>query len=131
MSDMLLPAPDQPSSDHAAGSAGQPGGAQHGRATRPRASGKVLSKDDCLKALSAIPGLVIMGQIPANRANTLVRVYQAILAQIAERDAVGERAGALDASLVEQVRLNPALLNALSSLLTDEQFAMLDDALQG
>lgn len=125
MSDMLLPAPDDPG-DCPPGNTGQRG-TNYDRATRTGASRKVLTKEECLRALSAMPGLVIMGQIPANRANTLIRIYQTILDQYSEGQSGGERAGALDAVLLEQVRSNPSLLNALGPLLTDDQFALLSE----
>ena len=82
----------------------------------------VLGEAGCLRALSQLPGLIVMGAVTSSQANAMRGAYQAILSTYARRGNAPEQEQASE-QLMELVKANPRLLNSLQHLLTDAQVA--------
>jgi len=108
----LLPAPEQ-SNQHA----DQP----HERQRRRRHG--VLSADDCLAAISAIPRLVTMGLLRPSEANAIRAACQTILNHYSQQDAFPNRCAVDRPGLRQALREKPQLANFLVGLLSDEEIA--------
>jgi hypothetical protein len=117
------PGPDEPDETGHANARGKargersPGGGQRRRAKRPPPS-----VDDCLAALAHIAGLVAMRLLAPAQANSMRAIYHEILAY---HQGKAQRAEALsNAKVMEILHRDPALLNALEPLMTDDQIDM-------
>jgi hypothetical protein len=99
-------------------------GAQHDGARR-RSKMHVASEEECLAALSQLPGFVVMGLMTTSQANTLRATYNTILQYHQKRQAGGRGQSVDNAGLVDVLRKHPGLASALEPFLSDEQIAML------
>jgi len=99
-------------------------GAKHDGARR-RSKMHVATEEECLAALSQIPGLVFMGLMTTSQANTLRATYNTILQHHQKRQAGGHGQSVDSAGLVDVLRKHPELASALEPFLSDEQIAMI------
>lgn len=112
-------APVKPPSDDQAG----PEGA--GRERKPRgAVRQIASEEECLAALTRLPGLNLARVIDDRQTNAFKGIYVAILQHHARKQA-SPRAVLEQPGLIEALRRNPELANLLEPLLSDEQIEAL------
>jgi hypothetical protein len=98
---------------------------QRGSARRRRGDLSFATEEDCLAALSRLPGLITMGLITTAQANAIRGTYATIL-QHHHHSAQGDAAQQTlaDEDVLTMLRANPELLNMLEPFLTDDQIAM-------
>jgi hypothetical protein len=115
--------PDQPSGEanqhqetaHDRGPTDQPGA----RRTR-----QIFSEQQCLEALTQLPGLITMGLVTPARANSIRSILVEILRHH-QRAGRGDSRQSLDDDVVlEILRRDPTVVGLLNPLLTDDQIAM-------
>ena len=82
---------------------------------------RILTVEDCLKALSAIPALVAMGYLGTAQANSLRATYQAILQQHRQGTSASSARVPPNLDLGQVLRDHPELAILLEPFLTDEQ----------
>jgi len=85
----------------------------------------IASEDDCLRALTQIPGLVAMKMLSTAQANSMRGVYSAILQHHQKNHHVPGDTGLGDADVLELLRHKPEMISMLEPLLTDKQIEML------
>jgi hypothetical protein len=93
------------------------------RRRRPRKS-KIFSRDDCLRFLSQLPGLITAEFLTPAEANAIHRVVETLLAESRTPQSTGSPQ-VLGKKIICIVRANPELLELLEPLLTDEQIESL------
>jgi len=127
MSQNLLSGPggssrDDAASTNAAGSNTTPdfGNSRYQR----HAGAAAASADQCLRALTQLPGLVAMGMLTPAQANSMRATYATILQHYQKTQSTPSHAPAT-ADVVQAVRNNPELAALLEPLLTDEQIEAL------
>ena len=102
---------------------------QSNRQSYQRQESKILDQRQCLAGLSRLPGLLAMGVVKPAQANAMRGVFKDLLDHHREdRQQVGKTLDTDD--VVAKVRENPALLNLLAPLLTDEQIDMIMEAIK-
>ena len=83
----------------------------------------VAGEEDCLAALSSLPGLVALGVLSTSQANTIRGVYSTMLQHHRQNRARNERGGAVDDAMVDMLARHPELANMLEPILSAEQIA--------
>lgn len=93
---------------------------------RKRRNGRanVASVEDCLRALTQLPGLLLMGMLTPAQANSMRATFATIL-QHHQKAQSTPIPGPATADVVQAVRNNPDLAAVLEPLLTDEQLESL------
>ena len=99
----------------------QPDGADQDlrRPNRPA----IPSAEDCLRALTRLPGLAATGILTPPQVNAIRGVHGEIL-RYYRAEAKGPEKGLPDAKILEVMRKDPQLLSWLEPLLTTDQVAM-------
>lgn len=103
-----------PKTGHAAGNGGK----------RPNGSREVASAEQCLAALTQLPGLVAMGILTPAQANSMRATYETILKHHEKRQSA-QIQGPATADVVQAVRDHPELAAVLEPLMTGEQLESL------
>ena len=92
----------------------------------------IASDEDCLNALSKMPGLVAMGVLTTAQANSIRGVYSTILGYHQKARNARSVQTLDNDNVLEILRQNPEMISMVESLLTDEQVEMLmNDATDG
>jgi hypothetical protein len=125
MDPLLLPAPQEPEDDgdaktSHAGGARSPGD----EPSRRRRAKRTLSPEDCLEALSTLPGLLVTRFLNTSQVNALTKIYNAILQQHRGGPA-GKEQRLPDGDVLEVLRRDPRLCSMLEPLLTDDQIDLI------
>ena len=93
---------------------------------------QILSEQDVLQAISALPGAIATGLLATNKVNAMMSAYRELLRHRHDQDARGGQATISEDLLQELARNNPAVLQQLAPFLTIEQVRLLtqggDDA---
>jgi hypothetical protein len=121
MSTEIIPAPTPDGEgNHDPGNSGD-----SNREGARRASEKSIpSREDCLKAMGAMPGLVGMRILKPAQANSIRAIYDSILDQH-DRVRPGQSAPLADDDLLQLWRDQPHLIDLLEPLLSQEQLEMI------
>ena len=99
---------------------------EEARTHRSQGAGRrrpVASEEDCLAALSSLPGLVALGLLSTSQANAIRGVYTAMLQHHRQSRMKNERGGVVDDALVDMLARHPELANLLEPILSAEQIA--------
>lgn len=84
----------------------------------------IASEEDCLSALSRLPGLVTMGFLSTTQANSMRGVYATILRHLQQGKSTQSDQQLDNDSVLDMLRRDPKILSLLEPLLTSEQVAM-------
>lgn len=104
----------------------QEGGGEQGQShqshqSQDRSRPKILSRDECLEKLSALPGLVAMGLLTTSKANCIRGTITSVL-QFTTTKAGSESQRDLDPNeLASMLRAKPELAKYFEPLLSNEQ----------
>ncbi len=90
---------------------------------RQRRHAGVLTVDECLMALSALPKLIVLGILTPAQASAARATYQAILNFHGQQDAAPHRRPVDQVGFREALRANPQFANFLAGVLSDEDIA--------
>lgn len=90
---------------------------------RPRTKPHIATEQECLAALTKLPGLVMLGVIDIQQANAFRGIHSTILQHLARRQASTELIGADRPRLAALLSKHPELASELEPLLSDEQIA--------
>ena len=135
----LLPSPhegQQPGDDEQAAGHGASHDADgdHGPRRTGRGGGRrkatILSKEQCLEALSSLPRLLTMDAISPQKANALRGILQTLLGAHQGRQS-GPSGGADRANIRNLLREHPEAANLFVGLLTDEEINSVLESLRG
>lgn len=131
---LMLPGPDGRDSHGAEQPGAEPSGhrkrAPHGPGQQ-HPKPEITSREECLRALRQLPGLVAVGAITPNVGNSIRAVYDTILKHH-EREEGAQGETLRDADVVSIFRISPEVANMLDPLLTDHQREILfKDATEG
>lgn len=91
------------------------------RQGRKRRNPAVMSVEECLVALSALPKLLALGMLLPVQANAIRSACEAILGHHHKQDAAPNRRSADQAGLRQALRESPHFANYLVGLLSDEE----------
>jgi hypothetical protein len=92
--------------------------------TRP-GNRQILDTDDCLQALSQLPGLTAMGLLGTPQVNAMRGIYQTILQHHQKTQAQRSEQPLSETTIQDLIREQPELLSVLEPLLTDEQINLI------
>jgi hypothetical protein len=91
---------------------------------RPRNTGQILGEQQCVAGLSQLPGLLAIGYMKAPTSNAMRAVYNDLLRYYERTGRDTAQTVQVDADMIAILRENPAMLNMLEPLLTDELLKM-------
>jgi|ETNmetMinimDraft_26_1059896.scaffolds.fasta_scaffold33680_2 hypothetical protein len=91
---------------------------------KPPDHGSIVSKEDCMVALSRLPGLLTMGFISTTQANSMRGVYATLLRNLQQDKSARSNQQLDNDSVVDMLRRDPKILSLLEPLLTREQVEM-------
>lgn len=100
------------------------------RQSRRRHPGQILDQQQCLTGLSQLPGMVALGLLKPAQANSMRGAFKDLLDHHREDRQSASGAVATD-DVIAAVRRNPALLTLFEPMLTDQQFELVMNAVQG
>lgn len=100
---------------------GAPDADQPREEPRRRKRGTIASREDCLSALTNLPGAVAMGLLKPAQANSMRASYTEILRYHQRNEIHSDRNGMADADVLEIMRKDPKMFSVLEPFLTDEQ----------
>lgn len=112
MSDLHLPGPpiDENEPDASANS------------RRPK--GRIPDREECVRAIQQLAGLVALGILTPAQANSIRASYREILNHHDRAHVAAGGAGLADRNVLELARNHPDILSMLESILTDEQIEL-------
>ncbi len=89
--------------------------------SRDRRRPQSLSAEDCLSALSQLPGAVAMGMLKPAQASAMKSFYAEILRYRQKAESRGEHKSVPDADVIALLQKDPKLMAIMAPFLTDEQ----------
>jgi hypothetical protein len=124
MNDMSIPAGNDSSGNIGSGPEPSTDSSARAQSASQKAKPVIATKEECLAALTKIPGLLIIGLITPQVANAMRGPYKDILEHHRRAQQVPAQGGMANDDLLEIVRKNPEYLGMLSDLLTEEQIQL-------
>jgi hypothetical protein len=95
--------------------------ARRGRSAEPG----IADTDACLRALSQLPGLIVMGVVKPTQANSIRSTYHVILQHHQHSEDKHEQGKIADDDVLQMLRQSPSLISMLEPLLTEAQIELL------
>jgi hypothetical protein len=97
---------------------------QHAQSHR-RNAGQILDEQQCLAGLSQLVGLLAMGVIEPQKANSMRGVLGEILRHHQGRDQIGQKPALDDKDVLAMWRGNPEAFRMIEPFLTEDQLQMI------
>jgi hypothetical protein len=121
MNDMSIPAGNDSSGNDGSGPEPSTDSSARAQSASQKTKPVIATQEECLAALSKIPGLLLIGLIKPQVANAMRGPYKDVLEHHRRAQQVPAQGGIANDDLLQIVRKNPEYLGMLSDLLTDEQ----------
>lgn len=86
---------------------------------------KILSQEECLEKLSALPGLVVMGLLTTPKANCIRNAITAVLQFNSKQTSSDSRREVDSTELAAMLQANPGMAKFMEPLLSREQIEAL------
>lgn len=124
MNDMSIPGDSDTSGKVGSGPEPAPDSSSRQQSARQKAKPVIATQEECLAALTKIPGLLLIGLIKPQVANAMRGPYKDVLEHHRRAQQAPAQGGMANDDLLRIARENPEYLGMLSGLLTDEQMQL-------